>query len=131
MSNPMALLSNPSEVATPRALQWLTKSKVMAIGWTSMRIWLGAMWIQAGVAKLRGDEAAGFIHNNGVGVKGFAAYGVPAYWWGSFLHGFGSRTLAGSASLWRWQSLLSVLRFALAFSPEPRPSVVWRCSSLT
>jgi thiosulfate dehydrogenase [quinone] large subunit len=89
MSNPLALLSNPSEVTTPRALQWLTRSKVMAVAWTAMRIWLGVMWIQAGVAKLWGAEAAAFIHNGGAGVKGFASHGVAAYsWWGSFLHGF-------------------------------------------
>jgi thiosulfate dehydrogenase [quinone] large subunit len=54
-----------------------------------MRVWLGVMWIQAGPAKLWGAEAAGFLHNNGAGVAGFAAHGTPAYsWWGSFLHSF-------------------------------------------
>ncbi|HEY5302762.1 MAG TPA: DoxX family membrane protein [Acidimicrobiales bacterium] len=54
-----------------------------------MRIWLGVMWIQAGVAKLWGAENPAFMHNGGAGVAGFASHGVAAYsWWGSFLHSF-------------------------------------------
>ena len=54
-----------------------------------MRVWLGAMWIEAGVAKLWGAENPGFLHNGGAGVAGFAGHGTPAYsWWGSFLHSF-------------------------------------------
>jgi thiosulfate dehydrogenase (quinone) large subunit len=87
MMNPVALLGNPSEVATPRPLQWLTRSKYPAVAWTAMRIWLGIMWIDAGSSKLWGAESVAFLH--GAGVKGFASHGVPAYsWWGSFLHGF-------------------------------------------
>jgi thiosulfate dehydrogenase [quinone] large subunit len=89
MKNPVAYLSNPSEVQTPRVLQYLTHSKLMAIGWTAMRIWLGIMWIQAGVAKIWGAENPAFMHNGGSGVAGFAAHGAAAYsWWGSFLHSF-------------------------------------------
>lgn len=89
MKSPVALLSDPSERTTPGVLQWLGQSKVMAIAWTAMRVWLGIMWIQAGVAKLWGAENSAFLHNNGAGVAGFAAHGAPAYsWWGSFLHGF-------------------------------------------
>ena len=89
MNNPIALLGNPSQRQTPRAVEFLMKSKVMAIGWTAMRVWLGIMWIQAGVSKLWGAENPGFLHNGGAGVAGYAAHGVPAYsWWGSFLHTF-------------------------------------------
>jgi thiosulfate dehydrogenase [quinone] large subunit len=89
MNNPVALLSNPSELGTPRAFQWLAGSKVMAVAWTAVRVWLGIMWIQAGMAKLWGAENPAFLHNNGAGVAGFAAHGTPAYsWWGSFLHSF-------------------------------------------
>src|SRR5271165_7046424 len=89
MNYPTALLGDPSELRTPRALAWLGRSKAMAIVWTAMRVWLGIMWIQAGVAKLWGAENPAFLHNNGAGVAGFAAHGVPAYsWWGTFLHGF-------------------------------------------
>src|ERR1700733_2351313 len=89
MKNPIELLGNPSERQTPHAVEFLMQSKVMAIGWTALRVWLGIMWIQAGVAKLWGAENPAFLHNNGTGVGGFAAQGVPAYsWWGSFLHGF-------------------------------------------
>jgi thiosulfate dehydrogenase [quinone] large subunit len=89
MKNPIALLSNPSEVKASRPLHWLAESKVMAIGWTAMRVWLGIMWLQAGVAKLWGAENPAFMHNGGAGVAGFAGHGIPAYsWWGSFLHGF-------------------------------------------
>jgi thiosulfate dehydrogenase [quinone] large subunit len=89
MENIRELLGEPSAINTPRLLEWLRGSKVMAIGWTAMRIWLGVMWIQAGVAKLWGAENAAFLHNNGAGVAGFASHGVAAYsWWGSFLHSF-------------------------------------------
>src|SRR5271156_5816791 len=89
MKNPMELLANPSERTEPRVIQWLTESKIAAVGWTAMRVWLGAMWIEAGVAKLWGAENPAFLHNNGAGVAGFAGHGVAAYsWWGSFLHGF-------------------------------------------
>jgi thiosulfate dehydrogenase [quinone] large subunit len=89
MQNPIELLGSPSERETPRAVEFLMQSKVMAIGWTAMRVWLGIMWIQTGVSKLWGAENPAFLHNNGAGVAGFAAHGVPAYsWWGSFLHGF-------------------------------------------
>jgi thiosulfate dehydrogenase (quinone) large subunit len=87
MKNPIALLGEPSELRTPRVLQFLARSKVAAVGWTAMRVWLGAMWIEAGVAKLWGSEAPFFLHNNGAGVAGFAGHATAAYsWWGSFLH---------------------------------------------
>jgi thiosulfate dehydrogenase [quinone] large subunit len=89
MTNPVALIGDPSERRNPRAWEWLKESKFMAVAWTVMRVWLGIMWIQAGSAKLWGAESAGFLHNNGAGVAGFAAHGIPAYtWWGTFLHGF-------------------------------------------
>jgi thiosulfate dehydrogenase (quinone) large subunit len=89
MKNPVALIGSPSERTSPKVLQWLGQSKVMAVGWTAMRVWLGAMWIEAGVAKLWGAENPFFLHNNGAGVAGFASHGVAAYsWWGSFLHTF-------------------------------------------
>ncbi len=89
MDNIRQLLGDPSADTTPRLLTWVKQSKVLALGWTAMRVWLGVMWIQAGVAKLWGAENPAFLHNNGAGVAGFAAHGVPAYsWWGSFLHSF-------------------------------------------
>ena len=89
MENPIALLGEPSEIASPRFIQWLTRSKLAAPAWTAMRIWLGVMWIQAGVAKLWGAENPAFLHHGGAGVAGFAAHGVASYsWWASFLHAF-------------------------------------------
>ena len=89
MDNPFALLDDPSQLTTPRPLQWLARSKIMAVIWTTMRVWLGAVWIQAGAAKLWGAENPAFLHHNGAGVAGFATHGVAAYtWWGSFLHSF-------------------------------------------
>ena len=43
MNNPVALLDNPSQLNTPRPLQWLARSKVLAVVWTAMRVWLGVM----------------------------------------------------------------------------------------
>ena len=89
MEKILELLGNPSKIETPRALRWLQQSKASALVWTAMRVWLGVMWIQAGVAKLWGAENPSFMHNGGAGVAGFASHGVAAYsWWGSFLHTF-------------------------------------------
>ena len=89
MEQLLGIIGNPSKIQTPRALKWLQQSKASALVWTAMRIWLGVMWIQAGVAKLWGAESAAFMHNGGAGVVGFASHGVAAYsWWGSFLHSF-------------------------------------------
>jgi len=89
MRNPVALLSNPSERKSSQAVEWLRTSKAMAIVWTAARVWLGIMWMEAGVAKIFGAENPAFLHNNGAGVAGFASHGVAAYsWWGSFLHSF-------------------------------------------
>jgi thiosulfate dehydrogenase (quinone) large subunit len=89
MASPIDFLGQPSERKNLRAWEALKQSKIAAVGWTAMRVWLGAMWIQAGSAKLWGAENPAFLHNNGAGVAGFAAHGVPAYsWWGSFLHNF-------------------------------------------
>jgi thiosulfate dehydrogenase [quinone] large subunit len=83
------LIGDPSSVKTPRALAWLKRSKSAALIWNTMRIWLGVMWLQAGVAKLWGAENPLFLHHNGAGVAGFAAHGAAAYsWWGTFLHSF-------------------------------------------
>ena len=84
-----AIIGEPARRANLQVWEGLKNSKLAALAWTAMRVWLGVMWIQAGSAKLWGAEAAGFLHNNGAGVAGFAAHGTAAYsWWGSFLHGF-------------------------------------------
>jgi thiosulfate dehydrogenase [quinone] large subunit len=89
MENLEKLIGNPSNVRTPRSLYWLQRSKGAALVWNAMRIWLGVMWLQAGIAKIWGAENPAFLHNGGAGVAGFAAHGVAAYsWWGSFLHSF-------------------------------------------
>lgn len=83
------IIGNPSKVRTPQSLYRLQRSKSAALVWNAMRIWLGVMWLQAGIAKIWGAENPAFLHNNGAGVAGFAGHGVAAYsWWGSFLHSF-------------------------------------------
>ena len=89
MASPIEMLGEPAARHNIAAWEWVKNSKIMALGWTAMRVWLGIMWIQAGTAKLWGAENPAFLHNGGAGVAGFAAHGVPAYtWWGSFLHNF-------------------------------------------
>jgi thiosulfate dehydrogenase [quinone] large subunit len=84
-----AVIGEPAKRTNLRLWESLKNSRLAAVAWTAMRVWLGVMWIQAGAAKIWGTEAAGFMHNNGAGFAGFAAHGTPAYsWWGSFLHGF-------------------------------------------
>ena len=84
-----AVIGDPAKRSNLAVWEGLKASKLAALAWTAMRVWLGVMWIQAGYAKIWGAEAAGFLHNHGAGVAGFAAHGTPAYsWWGSFLHGF-------------------------------------------
>ena len=88
MSTVTSVIGEPARRTSLPVWESLKASKLAALGWTAMRVWLGVMWIQAGSAKLWGAEAAGFLHGGG-GVAGFAAHGTPAYsWWGSFLHGF-------------------------------------------
>jgi len=83
------VIGNPSNVKTPRSLEWLQRSKSAALVWNAMRIWLGVMWLQAGIAKIWGAENPGFMHNGGAGVAGFAGHGAAAYsWWATFLHSF-------------------------------------------
>src|SRR5580658_10450635 len=89
MTNLVAVIGDPAKRTNLRAWDWVKESKILAVVWLAMRVWLGIMWIQAGSAKLFGAENPYFLHNNGAGVAGFAAHGTPAYaWWGSFLHGF-------------------------------------------
>jgi thiosulfate dehydrogenase (quinone) large subunit len=89
VSNPIEFLGDPAARRNLQVWEQAKQSKVLAIGWTAMRVWLGIMWIQAGVAKLWGAENPGFLHNGGAAVAGFAAHGTAAYtWWGSFLHTF-------------------------------------------
>jgi thiosulfate dehydrogenase (quinone) large subunit len=86
---PVSVIGNPAKRTNLSAWEWAKQSKILAVGWLAMRVWLGIMWIQAGWAKLFGAENPYFLHNNGAGVAGFAAHGTPAYtWWGSFLHSF-------------------------------------------
>jgi thiosulfate dehydrogenase [quinone] large subunit len=89
MYSPEMILGNPSKIEEPSVWHWLTRSKIAAVAWTAMRVWLGIMWLQAGVSKLWGAENSAFMHNGGSGVVGFALHGTAAYsWWGHFLHGF-------------------------------------------
>jgi len=89
MDNVIGLIGDPAKVTTPRGFHWLQRSKSAALIWNAMRIWLGVMWLQAGISKVWGAESSSFLHNNGAGVAGFASHGVAAYsWWGSFLHNF-------------------------------------------
>jgi thiosulfate dehydrogenase [quinone] large subunit len=89
MNNVIAIFGNPDDRTALAPFNWLRTSKVAAIAWLAVRVWIGIMWIQAGWAKIFGAENASFLHNNGKGVAGFAAHGVAAYsWWGSFLHSF-------------------------------------------
>jgi thiosulfate dehydrogenase [quinone] large subunit len=89
MSNLVSYLGEPAQRRNLHVWEWLKGSKLMALIWTAMRVWLGVMWIQAGAAKLWGAENPAFLHHHGAGVAGFAAHGTPAYtWWGHILHNF-------------------------------------------
>jgi len=89
MNFPLVVIGDPADIHNPRPLEWLLRSKSAALVWTAMRVWLGIMWIQTGIAKIWGAENPAFLHHDGAGVKGFALHATPAYtWWGHFLHGF-------------------------------------------
>ena len=89
MEKVFGLIGDPSRVRTPDLLRRLQRSKMAALVWTAMRVWLGVMWLQTGISKLWGAENPAFMHNGGAGVAGFASHGVAAYsWWGSFMHSF-------------------------------------------
>jgi len=116
MENVIGLIGDPAKVQTPRTLRWLQRSKAAALIWNAMRIWLGVMWLQAGIAKVWGSENPGFLHNNGAGVAGFAAHAVPAYsWWGSFLHSFVVPNSAWIAVLVAFAELAIGAALALGF----------------
>jgi thiosulfate dehydrogenase [quinone] large subunit len=83
------VIGDPAKRTNLHVWEWAKESKLMAVAWLAIRVWLGIMWIQAGWSKLFGAENAYFLHHDGAGVAGFAAHGTPAYtWWGSFLHSF-------------------------------------------
>ncbi len=89
MNSTVEQLMTPPQRTNSPILAWLTSSRVLAVVWTAVRVWLGAMWIEAGVAKLWGAENPAFMHHNGAGVAGFATHGSAAYtWWHHFLTGF-------------------------------------------
>jgi thiosulfate dehydrogenase [quinone] large subunit len=89
MNSVTTIFGNPTERTYPGVLAWLRESKVAAIAWLAVRVWVGCMWVQAGWAKVFGAENPYFLHNNGAGVAGFAGHGAAAYsWWGSIMHSF-------------------------------------------
>jgi thiosulfate dehydrogenase (quinone) large subunit len=89
MNTVMAIFGNPDDRTALAPFNWLRTSKVAAIAWLAVRVWIGIMWIQAGWAKVFGAENSAFLHNNGAGVAHFAGGGAAAYsWWASFLHSF-------------------------------------------
>ena len=89
MNNLIKIFGNPAERTSPGVWAWLRESKVASVAWLAVRVWVGIMWIQAGVAKVWGAENPSFLHNNGAGVAGFAAHGAAAYsWWASIMHSF-------------------------------------------
>jgi thiosulfate dehydrogenase [quinone] large subunit len=89
MNRIIAIFGNPAERTSPGVLAWLRESKTASVAWLAVRVWVGIMWIQAGVSKVWGAENPSFLHNNGAGVAGFAGHGAAAYsWWASFMHSF-------------------------------------------
>jgi thiosulfate dehydrogenase [quinone] large subunit len=89
MNKVIEIFGNPAERTTPGFVGWLRESKYAAVAWLAVRVWVGIMWMQAGIAKVWGAENPAFLHNNGAGVAGFAGHGTPAYsWWGTVMHSF-------------------------------------------
>jgi thiosulfate dehydrogenase [quinone] large subunit len=89
MNKIYAIFGNPAERTTPGVWSWLRESKLAAPVWLAVRVWVGIMWMQAGIAKVWGAENPSFLHNNGAGVAGFAGHGAAAYsWWASIMHSF-------------------------------------------
>jgi thiosulfate dehydrogenase [quinone] large subunit len=89
MNQVIRIFGNPAERTTPGFVGWLRESKYASVAWLAVRVWVGIMWMQAGISKVWGAENPAFLHNNGAGVAGFAGHGAAAYsWWGSFLHSF-------------------------------------------
>ena len=65
MSTATEFLTDPPTRTAPAALTWVLHSRVLAVVWLAMRVWLGIMWIQAGWAKLWGAENSAFLHHDG------------------------------------------------------------------
>ena len=89
MNKVIEIFGSPAERTTPGFVGWLRESKYMTVAWLAVRVWVGIMWMQAGIAKVWGAENPAFLHNNGAGVAGFAGHGTAAYsWWATVMHSF-------------------------------------------
>jgi len=62
MSTVTTVIGDPARRTNLPVWESLKASKLAALVWTAMRVWLGVMWIQAGSAKLWGAESAAFLH---------------------------------------------------------------------
>ena len=123
MNKIIAIFGNPAERTSPAVLTWLRESKFVTPVWLAVRVWIGIMWIQAGIAKVWGAENPSFLHNNGAGVAGFAGHGVPAYsWWGSFMHSFVVPNASWIAVMVAWGEL--AIGIGLAFGILTRISAL-------
>ncbi|MED1439413.1 DoxX family membrane protein [Aeribacillus composti] len=66
-------------------MEWL-KGPKMAVVWAALRIWLGYQWFVAGVEKLGGFDATGFL--KGAIAKATGEHPAVQGWYAAFLENF-------------------------------------------
>ncbi|KGX93978.1 Crp/Fnr family transcriptional regulator [Pontibacillus halophilus JSM 076056 = DSM 19796] len=65
-------------------VQWIRESKVAAVLWTVIRVYLGYTWLTAGISKIGGGFNAGGFLQGAVG-KATGEHPAVQGWWAGFL----------------------------------------------
>jgi len=129
-ANHRIAISNPSKLHTPSYWHWLKRSKSAALVWTAMRIWLGVMWLQAGIAKIWGNENSSFLHHNVPAWQASLRTASPPTAGGELPAQFVVPNAAGSA--YSLRSLNSPLVSVWPLVPYATAALeVWHCYSPT
>jgi thiosulfate dehydrogenase (quinone) large subunit len=95
-----------------------TNSKIIAIAWAILRIWLGLKWIEAGYDKIQsGFDAGGFIQAAIANANG--EHPTVQGWYAGFLKGFALPNIESFNILIPWGEFLVGLGLILGLATIP------------